>query len=145
MGVGERGEGRSSLPFPLFRAFLPPPLHPLFAPATQASPLIKTSVLRSTLLQTFLLKVELLCRISRISHRSSVIYLELNGQKTLCLNARPSGALENHTQFRAITEKIYNVTHFQTQTTQKPYPSNSGRHIYITEHPYPLTYPPSSE
>ena len=34
-GVGERGEG--SLPFPLFRAFLPPPLPPLFAPATQAT------------------------------------------------------------------------------------------------------------
>ena len=27
---------RRSLPFPLFRVFLPPPLPPLFAPATQA-------------------------------------------------------------------------------------------------------------
>ena len=34
-GRGERGRG--SLPFPLFRAFLPHPLPPLFAPATQAS------------------------------------------------------------------------------------------------------------
>ena len=34
-GRGERGRG--SLPFPLFRAFLPHPLPPLFAPPTQAS------------------------------------------------------------------------------------------------------------
>ena len=33
---GGRGE-RGSLPFPLFRAFLPPPLPPLFAPATHAT------------------------------------------------------------------------------------------------------------
>ena len=33
---GKRGE-KGSLPFPLFRAFLPPPLPPLFAPATQAT------------------------------------------------------------------------------------------------------------
>ena len=72
-----------------------------------------------------------------VFHIVVLIHLELNGQKTLCLNAHPRGALENHTQFRAITDKIYIVTHFQTQTTQKPYPSNFGRHTYITEHPYP--------
>ena len=70
-GRGERGE--ASFPFPSFVLFsLPLSIPFLRLPrATQASPLIETSFLRSTLLQTFLLKVELLCRISRISHRSS--------------------------------------------------------------------------
>ena len=75
-GIGKKGrEGKGEAPF-LFPSFvlfsLPLSIPFLRLPrATQASPLIKTSFLRSTLLQTFLLKVELLCRISRISHRSS--------------------------------------------------------------------------
>ena len=51
----------------------------------------------------------------------------------------------SRTQFLAKTDKIYNVTHFQTQTTQKPYPSNFGRHIYLLESaltPPPPEWPP---
>ena len=37
-----------------------------------------------------------------VFHIVVLIHLELNGKKTLCLNAHPRGALENHTQFSAI-------------------------------------------